>query len=177
MQHLIELINGYGIPTDGGANTVAQYLGVSGNGIGQQKDSWYVDNIEELTGVKVTETNSDILRITHSYLICAIVELVDAGNHTELTNLVKVSERRANKMFVEQPWHFAKPEADPKLDGNGQVKAKKGSKKILAQEVYDKDIKDKGLSRKEAIAILVEAGVSTPAGSSTYYAKLKKGEL
>jgi len=177
MDHLIKIIEGYGIPTDRGANAVAQHLGVSGNGIGQQKDSFYRDNIEELTGEKSTETNSDILRITHSYLICAIVSLVDSEGSADPKTLLKMSEESANKMFNEHPWQFAKPEADPKLDNNGQVKAKKGSKKILAREVYDRDIKDKGLSRKEAITILVEAGVSTPAGSSTYYAKLKKGEL
>ena len=173
MNHLLEIIQDKGIPTDG-AVSAAQHLGVSGQGIGQRRDSYYVDNIKELTGTTVTESNSDILRIIHSYLICAIIE---TAGETDADVLLKMSEERANKMFVEQPWQFAKPEADAKLDGNGQVKAKKGSKKILAQEVYDKDIKDKGLSRKDAIQILVDAGVSTPAGSSTYYAKLKKGEL
>lgn len=177
MNHLLEVIADKGIPVDAGANTAAQYLGVSGNGIGQQRDSFYIDNINELTGTTVTEDNSDKLRILHSYLICSIIEADAKEMDVSVDTLLTISIERTNKFFIEQPWHFAKPEADSKLDDNGQVKAKKGSKKILAQEVYDKDIKDKGLSRKEAIDILVAAGVSTPAGSSTYYAKLKKGEL
>ena len=177
MKHLLDIISNIGIPVDGGANTAAQYLGVSGNGIGVQNDSYYIDNIKELTGTTVTEDNSDKLRIMHSYLICSIIEADAKDMNVTADTLLKISEERTNKFYTEQPWHFAKPEANAKLDNNGKVKAKKGSKKILAQQVFDKDIKDKGLSRKEAITILVAAGVSTPAGSSTYYAKLKKGEL
>ena len=176
MKHLIEVIEGYGIPTDSAVGS-AQHLGVSGQGIGQQRDSYYLDNIEELTGVKIVQPNSDILRITFSYLVCAIVELSKTDNTAKAEDLLKMSVERANKMFVEQPWQFAKPEVDAKLDSDGQVKPKKGSKKILAQKVYDEEIKGKDLSRKQAIELLVAAGVSTPAGSSTYYAKLKKGEL
>lgn len=176
MQHLIEIIENEGVPTTSAVDA-AQYLGLSGQGIGQQKDSYYINIIKDLTGTTIVQPNSDILRITTSHLICTIVELTNNESSANTDALLKMSEERANKMFNEHPWLFAKPETDAKLDSNGQVKAKKGSKKILAQKVYDEQIKGKNLSRKESIAILVEAGVSTPAGSSTYYAKLKKGEM
>lgn len=176
MQHLIDIIEGQGIPTVG-ANATAQHLGLSGQGIGQQTDSYYIDNIKELTGTTIVQPNSDVLRITFSYLVCAIVALSKTDDKASADTLLKMAEERANKMFVEQPWHFAKPEAEEKLDDNGKVKKKKGAGKILAQQVYNDQIKGKVTSRKEAIAILVEAGVSSPAGCSTYYAQLKKGTL
>jgi len=174
MNHYLQFVKDQGIPLNVGA--AAQHLGMSDYGIGQQSNNYYIDNIKELSGETLTETNPDKLRTIYARLVTAVIKTSDNVDtiidiKTLLTHSIEQTEEASHL-----PGFNKQTMSEAKTDADGNPKQKKGAKMALATEVYDKQIKDKNLSRKDAIAIMVEAGVSSPAGCSTYYAKLKKGE-
>jgi hypothetical protein len=85
------------------------------------------------------------------------------------------SVEEAKKYIASAPWVFAKAEGEEKLNSDGSPASKKGDKKLLAKQVYEAN-KDKEMSRKQWIELLVKEVDLTPAGASTYYANLKKGK-
>mgnify|MGYP001041392433 CR=1 FL=1 len=98
------------------------------------------------------------------------------NNPDETVDILYTKSLLDAKHFIDNnEWVFAKSEEEIKLNSDGSPAAKKGDKKVLAKAVYDEN-KDKNLSRKEWIELLVDRVELTPAGASTYYANLKKGK-
>ena len=146
-------------------------------GLVEERPEYYTTGIKDISGEDYTNDNYDILRKTFAYLVVGVIKELDHTDKLDGKHLLATAEAKATKLVTDNPWMFAKPEAEPKLDANGQKKPKKGAKKELAKTVYAEQIDGKGLSRKDAIAILVEEVDMSPAGASTYYANLKKGTL
>ncbi len=135
----------------------------------------YQTLIEAVTGVEADTADARELNYTFRYLVTGAIETPNvAGDLLVGQALTKARTFIANHQYV-----FAVPDADatPKLDAAGNIKPKKGAKKEMARKVYDEKIRNTELTRKEAIAILVEEVGLTPAGASTYYANLKKGVM
>ncbi len=170
MNQLLQVIKNKGIPIDS-ANSAVMYLGVSEYGIGQQTDAFYLDGIESLTGERITERNRDKLRSIFAYVVCTVIEQQGEIDDEKmlLTESITKTEKASKK-----PGFNKQVLIDPVLDTNGNVKPKKGSKKVLAEELYISQIKGKDMKRKDAISLFVKEGVSTLLGSSTYYANCKK---
>ena len=172
MNEFIQKIQNQGVPVDSAVHA-AQYVGKTGLGVLSITE--YQRRINELTGVLVDYDNVSKYRMTYAYLIgeaLSIDTTIMEGKY-----LLSIAEHKADRIISKNGWMFVGDEVTPKLDEEGNTKPKKGSKKILAKQVYEESIKGKGLSRKEAIQILVDAGVSTEKGSSTYYANLKREDL
>jgi len=174
MNPLIETIKSQNVPV-GSVCTAAQHLGLSG--IGLLNDSDYIDRIEAISGSKVAFDDSNMYRITYSYLVTEIIKLSDNSDVLDVKNILLMAKAKALTLITDNPWMFAVVEGEQKLDSAGNIKPKKGAKKDMAKKVYNDLIKDKVTARKDAIAILVKEVGLTPAGASTYYANLKKGVL
>ena len=175
MNTVLDTIKDQGIPIHS-ANAAAQHMGASEQGIGTLSDAEYIKRIKDITKTTVSYADNDMYRMTYKYLV---TEAIARGMNTDkldATELLTIAEEKAKVLKTDNPWMFVKGESEPTLDSNGEVKAKKGSKKILAMQIYADDIKDKVTVRKDAIAILVDKAGMTPAGASTYYANLKKND-
>lgn len=138
----------------------------------------YRNRIEELSGNKCTAEDKYV-RIHYQYIV---QETVRRSMNTDVINMDDIFElatKRAVKYCKESPWSFANRdgvELTAKVDVQGNVKPKKGAKKALAKEVWEKR-KGEEHTRKEWIAILVDEVKLTPAGASTYYSNLKNNKL
>lgn len=176
MHKAIEQLQAYDIPTHSYVAAV-QYL----NDRPQLTDADYIKRIEELVGYSVTISTEHLPRYVYLYFV---QELIRASMNTDVLHPVSIYEvayKRADEFVKENSYIFATGEDDtnatPKLDAAGNIKPKKGAKKDLAKVVYKEDIEGKSLTRKDAIAILMEKVGLTSGGASTYYANLKSGKL
>ena len=175
MHKAIETIRSYDIPV-GSYVAAIQYLGERAD----LTDAQYIARIEELVGYSVTISKEHLPKYAYLYLV---QELIRASMTTDKLHPVAIYEiayDKAEEFITENSYIFAKPEAEDgvvKLDATGAPKPKKGAKKDLAKQVYADEIEGKGLSRKEAIAIIMDKVGMSSGGASTYYANLKSGKL
>jgi len=141
----------------------------------EKTDDEYKDLIIELAMDDVPTEDSRELNYTFRYLVTMAIE---HPGHTGKATLALAYEK-AKTFIANHQYVFATPDEDdePKLDAIGNVKPKKGAKKELARKVYDEKIRNKDVSRKDAIAILMEDVGMSAGGASTYYANLKKGTM
>lgn len=117
-------------------------------------------------------------KYTFRYVVQNLISAyVRADADVDLATMYVKSVKQAQTYIANNPWVFATgedPNAGPKLDAAGNVAPKKGDKKALAIDLWNKH-KDKPKSRKEWIELLVaEVGLTAP-GASTYYHNLKTG--
>ena len=123
-----------------------------------------------------TFTNYKTARVAYGY---AIQETIETGGKADWTVVVT----KMDKLIAQSPWSVKdyetfthESDAPAKLDAVGVPKRKKGAKKALAIEVYNRE-KGTERTRGEWIELLMgEVGLSK-AGASTYYAGLKKGTM
>ena len=174
MHPAIETLQAYDIPT-GSYVSAVQYL----NDRAELTDAQYISRIEELVGYSVTISTEHLPRYAYLYLV---QELIRASLTTDVLHPVSIYEAaydKALEFITENSYIFATPDVDgePKLDATGAPKPKKGAKKELAKQVYHDEIEGKDLSRKDAIAIIMEKVGMSAGGASTYYANLKSGKL
>lgn len=119
--------------------------------------------------------NPHMARVVYRYLVQLLIENHIAHLDENIENTYLKAINKAQKYIENHSWVFAEPEIEVKLDAAGNPAAKKGDKKVRAKEVYESQIKDKGLSRKQAIEILVKEVGLTAGAASTYYHNLKTG--
>jgi len=171
MSKVLDILRKQKVPVDSPVSA-AQHLGH--NGIGKLADKEYVKRISEIVGINAEFKDSNMYRMSYSYLVTDLIIASDNTDKPDVSKIWRVAKLKARKLVENESWMFATSDKEPKLDAEGNVKPKKGAKKELAMEVYANDIKGKIDVRKDAIAILVEKVGLTPAGASTYYANLKK---
>lgn len=168
----IEKLALYGIPTRSAAAAVQH---MRDGGWFEKPVEDYRFMIADLGGADAPTEDEYELNYTFRYLVqTAIQDQALRGK-----DLVEQAYSKAKTFLANNAYVMAKPEADetPKLDAAGNPKPKKGAKKEMAIRVYNEQIKDKGLSRKDAIKILMDEVGMTSGGASTYYAGLKRGTL
>lgn len=178
---IIEQLEAWGIPTDYDVKAVQAIRNHDpSSGLlwteelsKEQKE----ERIALILGIdQITFENDKHARLVYGY---AVGETVKAGGQVDAQDILN----RVAKTIDDMPWVVKEYEAfshadegPPKLDAVGNVKQKKGAKKALAIEVYNRE-KGTERSRKEWIELLMsEVGLSK-AGASTYYAGLKKGTM
>ena len=118
------------------------------------------------------------------HFLYAVQETIRASYSADVLDMAEIAsevERLIEKLRIKHPTLFKTYEnvdefGSPKLDAIGKPKRKKGAKKELAKSVYNQHIRDKGLTRKEAIAIIMEKVGMSQQGASTYYHNLKSGK-
>lgn len=139
--------------------------------------------IIDMTGEHVGAGNHIMrLPLVYGYLVQNVLKAHVAQQSAQMLDLLVKAKTQADALLEEQTWMFLADEdaradienADPEVVKAG--KAKKGARKVLGLRVYSEKIDGKDLTRKEAIAILVEEVGLTPAGASTYYANFKSGK-
>lgn len=145
-------------------------------------DDEYRERLEELLGGAETvlterqqEQGLSGIRFLYLYLVQQIIEDSETTDRLDMMKTAEQAFDRADRFMANNQWVFAERKVVEKLDADGKVKPKKGAKKELARKVYDAQIRDKNLTRQEAIAILMSEVGLTKGGASTYYANLKKG--
>jgi hypothetical protein len=142
-------------------------------------DKWseLVDELRGSTVKGVTMPQEHLQKYSAKYFIQNLLKAGETGATVDMDDVWLRSIQDGIRYIALNPWVFAKPEDDtpPKLNADGTVAPKKGDKKIIAKEVYEKN-KDKVKTRKEWIALLVKEVGLTEAGASTYYANLKSGK-
>lgn len=143
--------------------------------------------LKALTGHSVSERGQHPLYVPFvaAYAVQLTVRSALAEEAVKAVDLLNEAKARADE--------FTKP--DGKLawtlagyeDGKAEIenaepeavkagKAKKGARKVLGLRIYNEKIAGKELTRKEAIAILMEEVGLSAAGASTYYANFKSGK-
>lgn len=151
---------------------------------GQEVGAWalneqqWIDIVAELRGCKdklEPLAGEHTTKYVARYFIQNIVKAELADKVLNLDNIYTSSVQEATQYIDQNPWVFAQLEAEVKLNADGTPAPKKGDKKVIAKDVYEKN-KDKGLARKQWIELLVKEVGLTPAGASTYYANLKSGK-
>ena len=174
MHKSIEQIEAYDIPIHSYIAAV-QHL----NSLPELTDADYMKRIEELVGYSVTITTEHLPRYVYLYLVQELIRAAKTTDVLQPVAIYDIAYDRAETFIAENSYVFATPDSDaaPKLDAAGNIKPKKGKKKELAKEVYVADIEGKELSRKDAIAILMEKVGLSAGGASTYYANLKNGKM
>lgn len=177
MHKSIEQLEAYNIPTHSYVAAI-QYL----NDRTELSDAEYIKRIEELVGYSVTISTAHLPRYAYLYLVQELIR-ESLNLNTDVMAPVAIYEaayRKAEAFIIENSYIFATSDDEDKptkLDAAGNIKPKKGKKKELAKEVYVANIEGKGLTRKEAIGILMEKVGMSSGGASTYYANLKKGTM
>ena len=133
------------------------------------------DQIIELGNTDAPVATDHELDYTFRYMVTLVIEKPDIGGQ----ELVDLAFEKAKTFIENHSYVFAVPDedAEPKLDAIGNVKPKKGAKKELAIKVYNEKIRNKDVTRKDAIAILMEEVGMSAGGASTYYANLKAGRM
>lgn len=133
------------------------------------------NKIIELANTDAPVATDRELDYTFRYMVTSLI--ADPTLHGQA--LVDTSFAKAKTFIENHQYVFAVADEDeePKLDAIGNVKPKKGAKKELARKVYDEKIRNKDVSRKDAIAILMNDVGMSAGGASTYYANLKKGTM
>lgn len=126
------------------------------------------------------------VQLTAAYVIMLTVRSHLEAATVEGVNLVREATSSASRLIDDEAWMFVGEEntkaevenADPEVVKAG--KAKKGARKVLALRIYNEKIKArveaKEMTRKEAIAVLMEDVGLSAAGASTYYANFKSGK-
>lgn len=143
----------------------------------EMTEGQYLAEIAELRGdrhkIEPLKQCDHMPKYTWRYLVYGLLK--EPGAPVE--DIYPVAIQKAQTYIQENPWVFAKAEDDtpPKLDSNGNVAPKKGDKKVMAKELYEKN-KATVTARKDWIALLVKEVGLTEAGASTYYANLKSGK-
>jgi len=174
MHPSIEQLEAYDIPTNSYVAAI-QYI----NDGPELRDDEYLLRIEQLVGYSVEITAEHMPRYVYLYLVQEIIRTSLKGEDFRVVNVYDIAYNRAEEFLEMNQYIFAtSDDTKPvKLDAAGNVKPKKGAKKELAKKVYAEDIDGKGLTRKDAIAILMEKVGLSSGGASTYYANLKNGKM
>lgn len=148
----------------------------------ENTDAQYLDIIADLIDAADRPINGWSAKHMAKYVMRYMIQNIIKNykevvvENIETTYLKSINQ--AQRYIDTNPWVFSTGEdenAPPKLDANGNIAPKKGDKKIIAKKVYEEQIKDKVITRKEAIALLVKEVGLTPAGASTYYSNLRNG--
>jgi len=175
MKAPLEVISAYGAPTDSYIAAVRHF---------SERDELTKEQYEEgYNAIIGTEEPVEFSTVFHAkyHFLYAVQETVrlSLSGIPMMSDVAEIVEERVKRMEAEKPWAFKDynetPDGERKLDATGKPKPKKGAKKELAIQVYADEIHGKGLSRKDAIAIMMEKVGLTKAGASTYYANCKAG--
>jgi len=179
MKSPLEVIEEFGAPTHSYIEAV-QHFNDRVNLTQSEYEKGYNDIIGTVTKV---EFNDHTLARYH--FLYAVQETIKASfdGVPDMVVVVDEIEKHVAKLKASYPYLFknsispsGKPE--PKqMDAAGLPKRRKGTKKKLTKEVYVEFIEGKDLTRKEAIAILVEKVRLKETVASTYYSNCKKGKF
>ena len=175
MHKAIEQLQAYDIPTH---SYVAAIQHLSDRT--QLPNGEYIKRITELVGFDVQISNERLPKYAYLYLVQELIRASQAaGDAIVPVAIYEMSYDKALEFITENSYIFATPDdsAPVKLDATGAPKPKKGAKKELAKQVYTDEILGKNLSRKDAIAIIMEKVGMSAGGASTYYANLKNGKM
>lgn len=173
----IEHLEGIGVPVNSPIRT-AQYMNDHLPNVDQASAM-----IQTLTNASCSDEGKDRLYVPYvaAYVVFLAVKAHVKNETMKMLDILSNAKQNADAFLDELAWTFVGEEAkaeienaDPEIVKAG--KAKKGARKVLALKVYNEHIADKDLTRKEAIAVLVEHVGLTPAGASTYYANFKSGK-
>ena len=174
----IEQLQAWGIPTDydvAAVQAIRNHDGTSGIAwTPELTQAEMEERTQLLLGCEVTPfVNYKTARMAYGY---AVQETVRAQGQCDPELVISKMEALIKDMpFIVKDYEvFSHDSEGPaKLDAVGQIKRKKGVKKALAIEVYNKE-KGTERTRQEWIALLMEAVGLSKAGASTYYAQLKR---
>lgn len=172
MKTPLEVIKGFGAPTD-------SYIAAVG--FFNEKPMMTKEEYERgYSEIIYGEGTVEFLTHKHArfFFLYAVQETIRVSQHAvpDMDEIAKDVEFRVNALEAKHPEMFKDYETgEVKMDATGKPKPKKGAKKDHAKRVYADEIHGRGLSRKDAIALLAEKVGLTVAGASTYYANLKAG--
>lgn len=173
MKTPLQVIGDFGAPTDSFAQAVKFF-----NDNDCLTKEQYETGVTKIIGLdrKVEFPDIEQARIYFLYTVQETVRAFGGQTIPDMAEVWETVQQRAQKFCTTNTWAFAKKDVEPNVDANGNFKPKKGAKKDLALRVYS-DNKDKDLTRKQWIELLVKEVGLTPAGASTYYANLKSGRM
>lgn len=139
--------------------------------------------IQELTNKSCSERGKDprYVPTVAAYVVMLTVKAHLMNQSLRMFDILTEAKAKSEKFLVDMAWSFVEDEskaevenAPPELVIAGR--AKKGARKNLGLKIYNKKIRGKDLTRKEAIAVLMEEVGLTQPGASTYYANFKNGK-
>ena len=121
----------------------------------------------------------DHARVQVGYVIQLAIETHLLGGQIDSDSLYVEATQKARDFAKEMSWAFAKKEVEEKLDENGRVRPKKGSKGDRSYEIYCEMVEKGTATRKAVMEAFQDEEVMgmqphTKAGSSSYFYIVKK---
>ncbi len=177
LANAIEKIEKFGAPVNSQV-MAGQYMNQNLPSLGDAKAL-----IQTLTNKSCSERGKDERYVPYvaAYVVMLAVKAHVMGETVRMFDVLTEAKARSEKFLVNMAWTFVESDtkaeienADPEIVKAGR--AKKGAKKVLALKIYKSKINGKKLTRKEAIAVLMEEIGLSAAGASTYYANFKNGK-
>lgn len=139
--------------------------------------------IQTLTNKSCSERGKDprFVPFVASYVVMLTVKAHLMDQSLRMFDILTEAKAKSEKFLVEMAWSFVEDDSKAEIENAAPElvragRAKKGARKVYGAKVFAKKIKGKDLTRKEAIAILMEDVGLSQAGASTYYANFQPGK-
>jgi hypothetical protein len=172
MSTVIERIQAYDIPVDSYIHAVAYMM----DDPGKYSDMPYEEvlativNIAGLDGLAIEDER--LARYTLLYLVQESVRVHLQGTVPDGSEMFNVAMDKAVNFIRNNPWVFAQPEVEEKVDAvTGKPKMKKGKKQEMAIELYKKHVAE---GRDKIIEVFQQEMDMSKAGARTYYYNMRK---
>lgn len=132
----------------------------------------YEKRIKELIGNEGIQISDKYVRHTYLYLVQETIRSSFTTDQIDMKMLFSDAVKRAVKFVDENEYMlFAEKKTPVKLDSKGEPKKKKGWKKDEAERLYKEN---KGMAKKDFMALLMDKLDMTKSGSQTYFYNCKK---
>ena len=162
----IKQIAEYGIPVNSYIAAI-QYL----NDRSDLEQSQYEGMIKDVTGVEQKFNDHRDAKYTFLYLVQETIRKSTSTDIFDMDALLEYAFTRAQKFIKENPWHWAEPEEEQKVDASGKPKRKKGAKQEEAARIYNENKAD---GKKAIIDLFMSELDMSKAGATTYFYNMKK---
>jgi hypothetical protein len=137
--------------------------------------SQYQERINEIDPVEGEIEDVRLAEYTYKYLIQETLRAIGEDKiDVNIYEMHRLAIFKAEEFIKRNSYLWESEDKSTKLDAEGKVKSKRGSKKEATCQLWS-ERKDDGLTRQEWIKLLVEEVGCTKSGGSTYYARLKNG--
>lgn len=168
MHEAIKILKSHNIPIDSYIAAI-QYLNArEPDGVSSKR---YEKRIRELMGNEGIQVSDQYIRHVYLYLVQEIVRTSLITDQIDLKALFSLSVKQAIEFVDSHPYLFTERKTPVKLDSIGQPKKKKGWKKDEAERLFKEN---KGMSKKEVMAMFIKELDMTKLGAQTYYYNCKK---
>lgn len=178
MTNVIEQLKAHDIPHTSYIEAI-QYMRNTHDELSREETYLMIANLSDANPKIADDFVTDRPELFDEYLKLVLLYLVQESIRASFTSdvvdgktILPIAVEKSKEFFKKNPWAFAKPEEEQKVDElTGKPKMKKGKKQELAIEIY-KENRDK--DKEEIMALFQEQLDMSKSGARTYYYNMRK---